>query len=97
MTATAEKCPYSELFWSIFSRFKSEYGEILRSRYSFRMREKIDQQNSEYGPFHAVCSQLLLFIYKKQPPDMFCKKRATKNLAKFTGKQLCQILFFNKV
>ena len=23
-----EKCPYSELFWSVFSRIRPEYGEI---------------------------------------------------------------------
>ena len=23
-----EKCPYSELFWSAFSRIQTEYGEI---------------------------------------------------------------------
>ena len=23
-----EKCPYSELFWSVFSRIETEYGEI---------------------------------------------------------------------
>ena len=26
-----EKCPYSELFWSVFSRIRTEYAEILRS------------------------------------------------------------------
>ena len=25
-----EKCPYSEFFWSVFSRIRSEYREILR-------------------------------------------------------------------
>ena len=24
-----EKCPYSELFWSVFSCFRTEYGEIF--------------------------------------------------------------------
>ena len=24
-----EKCPYSEIFWSVFSRIQTEYGEIL--------------------------------------------------------------------
>ena len=24
-----EKCPYSEFFWSVFSRIRTEYGEIL--------------------------------------------------------------------
>ena len=39
-----EKCPYSELFWSVFSRIRTEYGEILRiSLYSVRMRENTDQ------------------------------------------------------
>ena len=34
---------------------------------------------------------------KKQPPEVFCKKSALKNFAKFTGKHLCQSLFFNNV
>ena len=29
--------------------------------------------------------------------DVFCKKGVLKNFAKFTGKHLCQSLFFNKV
>ena len=50
--ALRKKCPYSELFWSVFSRIRTEYGEILRiSPYSVRMRENTDQNNSEYGPF----------------------------------------------
>ena len=47
-----EKCPYLELFWSLFSRIRIEYGEILRiSPYSVQMRENTDQKNSEYGHF----------------------------------------------
>ena len=40
---------------------------------------------------------LIREIFKKQPPEVFCKKSALKNFAKFTGKHLCQGLFFNKV
>ena len=41
--------PYSELFWSVFSRIRTEYGEIRSiSPYSVRMRENVDQNNSEY-------------------------------------------------
>ena len=29
MHALREKCPYSELFWSVFSRIRAEYGETL--------------------------------------------------------------------
>ena len=47
-----EKCPYSELFWSIFSRIPIEYGVIQSiSPYLVRMRENADQNNSEYEHF----------------------------------------------
>ena len=47
-----EKCPYSQLFWSVFSHIRIKHGEILRiSPYSVRMRENTDQNNSEYGHF----------------------------------------------
>ena len=47
-----KKCPYSELFWSAFSRIRTEYEGILCiSPYSVRMRENEDQNNSEYGHF----------------------------------------------
>ena len=45
----SEKCPHSEFFWSVFSRIRAEYGEILRiSPGSVQMRENADQKNSEY-------------------------------------------------
>ena len=44
-----EKCPYSELFWSLFARIWTEYGEILRiSPYLVQMQGIADQSNSEY-------------------------------------------------
>ena len=50
-----EKCLCSELFWSVFSRIRTEYREILRiSLYSVRMWENTDQNDSEYG--HFLCS-----------------------------------------
>ena len=50
-----EKCPYSELFWSAFSRIWTEYGEILCiSPYLAQMWENVDQNNSKYG--HFLCS-----------------------------------------
>ena len=45
-----KKCPYSELFWSVFSRIRTEYGETLRiPAYSVKKWEIADQNNSEYG------------------------------------------------
>ena len=50
--ALRKKCPYSELFWSAFSRIRTEYGEIKSiSPYSVWTRENADQNNFEYGHF----------------------------------------------
>ena len=55
-----KKYPYLELFWSLFSRIWTEYGEIQSiSVYSVQMRENTDQNNSEYG--HFLRSDRLLF------------------------------------
>ena len=35
--------------------------------------------------------------YRSSRPDVFCKKGAFRNFAKFAGKHLHQSLFFNKV
>ena len=38
----------------------------------------------------------LLMISGSSLLEVFCKKAVLRNLAKFTGKYLCQSLFFNK-
>ena len=48
-----KKCPYSELFWSVFSRIRTEYRDIRRDTgrippYSIQIRKKADQNNSKY-------------------------------------------------
>ena len=56
-----EKCPYSEIFGSVFSHIRTEYGEIFRtSPYSVRMRENTDQKNSEYRHFSRSGSKVYL-------------------------------------
>ena len=43
-----EKCPYSEFFWSVFSRIRTEYGDLFRkSPYSVQMLENTGQENSK--------------------------------------------------
>ena len=62
-----KKCPYSELFWSIFSRTRTEYGEIRSiSPYSVRMLKITKQNNSEYGHF----SRSIIF-HPHSVPSMF--------------------------
>ena len=50
-----KKCPYSELFWSAFSRIRIKYGEILHlsvfSTNAGKCGRKADQNNSKYGHF----------------------------------------------
>ena len=47
-----KKCPYLELFWSLFSRIRTEYGEIRSiSLYLIRRRENTGQNNSKNGHF----------------------------------------------
>ena len=50
-----EKGLYSKFFWSVFSRIRTEYGEILSiSPYLVRMRKNTNQKTSEYE--HISCS-----------------------------------------
>ena len=34
--------------------------------------------------------------FRSSRPEMFCKKGVLRNFVQFTGKHLCQSLFFNK-
>ena len=36
-------------------------------------------------------------VNRRSRPEVFCKKGVLRNFTKFTGKHLCQSLFFNKV
>ena len=40
---------------------------------------------------------LVTRLFRSSFPEVFCKKGVLRNFAKFTGKYLCQSLFFNKV
>ena len=58
-----EKCPYSEFFWSVFSRIRTEYGEILRtSAYSVQMWENTDQKKLRIWTLFTQCSLLVLIV-----------------------------------
>ena len=51
-----EKYPYSEFFWIVFSRIRTEYGEILRiSSYSVQM--------PEYGHFFRSAGNANSFFW----------------------------------
>ena len=112
-----EKCPYSEFFWSAFSRIRTEYREISSiSPYSVQMRENTDRKNPEYGHFsrsdrcsitlclicfiNLITSQKqrgLSILFRRSHRRRSVRKGVLRNFAKFTGKRLCQSLFFNTV
>ena len=49
-------------------------------------------QNSQEN----TCARVSM-LCRSSRPEVFCKKCILRNFAKFTGKYLCQSLFFNKV
>ena len=40
---------------------------------------------------------ITIVSYRNSRPEVFCEKSVLRNFAKFTGKHLCQSLFFNNV
>ena len=47
--------PYSKFSWSVFSRIRTEYGEIIRiSSYKVQMQENTDQKTPNTDTFYAV-------------------------------------------
>ena len=46
---------------------------------------------------YGIVFQISICNWQKQPPEVFYEKRFLRNFPKFTGKYLCQSLFFNKV
>ena len=56
-------------------------------KFAFKQRHKINQTRKKR----------LHFSYRSSPLEVFCKKVALKNFAKFTEKHLCQTLFLIKL
>ena len=77
-----KKCLHSELFWSVFSRIWTEYGEIRPiSPYSVRMPGNTDQNNSEYKHFSRSVNYELKYMifFSMWSPKNFKKKTIVYN------------------
>ena len=57
----------------------------------------IDHLKVIFIPSATVTFSTETRLFRSSRPYVFCKTGALKNFAKFTGKHLCQSLFFNKV
>ena len=51
----------------------------------------------ELMSFHYFFLNLFYVLCRSSHSDVFCKKGVLRKFSKFTGKHLCQSLFFNKV
>ena len=73
-----EKCPYSELFLSVFSRICTEYGEVTTSDHSdhyFLMMSLFERYNYLRGTiFFIIIFFLLFFLY-------FYEKRLSREIS----------------
>ena len=71
-----EKCPYSEFFWLVFSRIRTEYREIPRiSSDLVRLRENTDQKTPNTDTFQAKYGRKKSwssskYFFKKNPLRM---------------------------
>ena len=79
---TAKKCPYWELSWSVFSRIRTEYGEIRSiSLYTVRIRENKDQNNSEASLI--ICIYYLVSILFPVHYLKMVTRKCSKNVSIF--------------
>ena len=68
---------------------------LLRYLASFPLFSVIDA--FEWFWMGDLHKNIQLMLDRSSRAEVFCKKGVLKNIAKFTGKHLCQSLFFNKV
>ena len=72
-------------------------GNLLKIHYFCLKFELNIHHESVLLWFPKVCNSILRKqLVPKQPPEVFCKKSILRNFAKFTGKHLCESLYFNK-
>ena len=85
-----------------YSFFDSSSYENIKTKFTLKFIVKIRIMymfmfNWPITEFCEIKIDLLVFIWQKQPPEVFTKKCNLKSFAKFTGKHLFQSLLFNEV
>ena len=71
---------------------------MIKERFTESYQSYINQSYQIYIENTIFFEKLTVLTLKKQPPEVFCKKKCSyRNITKFTGEHLCQSLFFNKV
>ena len=70
-------------------------------KHSYLLTAKITPDVDNWGCFikgwgHCI-NRWFIGVYRSSRLDVFCRKIVLRNFAKFTGKHLCQGVFFDKV
>ena len=63
---------------------------------NLQVYEKKLFHTSSFMYFAFIFSECITNTSRSSRPEVFCKKGVLRNVVKFTGKHLCQSLFFNK-
>ena len=71
-------------------------------RWNQRMKSVVSFRSISGATTKAMKHHVMGYLEDESPdkssrPDVFCEKGVLRNFAKFTGKHLCESLFFNKV
>ena len=80
------------VFWRKSVFYAYLYNDNNNFRCLHKVRTKIKEHMTDYTLLLYRCHQV-----RSSDPEVFCKKGVLRNFTKFTGKHLCQRLFFNKV
>ena len=88
-TKLREKCSYSEFFWSVYSRIRTECGETRStSPYSVGMRERTEQKNSEYGYFSRSVTLSITWV-----TYLFVQIQILNKKLKLIGRKNQEVIF----
>ena len=87
----------SEYFKIALFRLLSDFSSetFCINEFSHRLFFSTIHYFAEYLPAASLSFNYLIF--RSSRPYVFCKNGVLRNFAKFTGKHLCQSLYFNKV
>ena len=90
-------------FYQIVTKIqtKEEILNFLKARFrvNFKFRSLCNLKNTFFNTFFlCLFHELLSYLFGRSiRQEVFCKKGVLRNFTKFTGKHLCQSLFFIKV
>ena len=97
-------CEFCKIYKNTFlqntsGRLHLDVSKITSTNIYFNVTHVL-YQNSAYILFLLRVNTFgvkIRSVFRSSRSEVFCKKCVLINFAKFTGKHLCQILFFNKV